>query len=205
MPMAMPIEFKHPLRVPKGWDTTPQVHRNFSNGFKPDLTLKDALQYLVEEINLFGAQHVVVYSDVDNLNNERLRRRIGQETGICVQITVHDEKYNLFCDRWQLIEHNIYALHLVMRNLKNNEKWGVGDLKRIMRGYQDLSASNAKTQSASTMNTTEWMAALGLGPTATVEDADAVYRRRAKSLADNPEALLQLNQAIEIARQQLKG
>jgi hypothetical protein len=50
----------------------------------------------------------------------------------------------------------------------------------------------------------EWMQLLGLGLTATLQDANAVYRARAKGVQHDEEALIALNSAIEQARHHLK-
>ena len=200
----MLAEFKHPLRIPDGWPKTPFVERTYNQDFSATMTLKDACQYLKEEIEGFGARAGVVYTDVDNIFNDRLRRKIGPESAVAVQLSIGDHRYDFYCDHWQLIEHNMYAIHLMLRNFKMMARWGAGDLSRLMLGYLDLSYSRNSDAGHLVIDATDWRSALGLGPTATLDDADAVYRRRAKAVASDPEALLNLNRAIEAARQVLK-
>lgn len=200
----MHVEFKHPLRVPKGWLTTPTHQRTFNESFKPDMTMKEALMYIKEELERFGARSAVVFTDVENINNERLRRKSGSETGVSVQLGLGEQRYEFFCDSWQLLEHNLYAISLLLRNFKNMERWGVGELSKLMRGYLDTAYGGDDDIAHSVIDASDWRSALGLGPTATLDDADAVYRRRAKVVASDPEALMLLNRAIEAARQTLK-
>src|SRR5690606_15917082 len=111
----------------------------------------------------------------------------------------------LACDRWVGVEQNIYALHLALRNLRNIVLWGVGNVENVFGGYAAAVQPHASAPAAGAKAPAleSWRLTLGLGPTATLEDAQAVYRRRAKSSADNEDELMKLNLAMDEASKAL--
>ena len=80
-------------------------------------------------------------------------------------------------------------------------KWGLAEIETAFRGFMASQRDAVATATGTQISGQEpWLLALGLGPSATVHDANATYRARAKQVASNPEALLRLNAAIETAR-----
>src|SRR5690606_20014849 len=111
------------------------------------------------------------------------------DNGACLHLTLNGQQYRLACDRWSPVEQNIYALHLALRNLRNIVQWGVGNIEIAFCGFnpmiqKSVGAGGATQNAASGSTLEDWRLTLGLGPTATLDDAQAVYRRRAKSVAD---------------------
>jgi len=198
--MAIEISYITPIKIPTGYRLSFQRSRRYDNGFPQGLTVDQSIKYLEEEIWAFGAQSATIYSFYERLNVPRLRRANEEDSAISVKVGLNTRNYHFICDRWYLLEHNLYALHLSLRALKNIEKWGVGDLTTILKPF-DVSYETVVKEGDSRIN--EWMHTLGLGPTATIEDANAIYRNRAKLAADNQDELLKLNQAIEDARKAL--
>jgi hypothetical protein len=84
------------------------------------------------------------------------------------------------------------------------ENWGIASAKQALVGFS-LQNAGIDSGSGDGSNLPEWMQYLGLGPTATLEDANAIYRRRAKQLADekDDQEMLKLNAAIDEARAEL--
>ena len=109
------------------------------------------------------------------------------------------------CDHWQTLDHNMYAIHLALRAMRNFEEWGVATQSYALSLFSgNITMKDiAHELDEDGYGLPGWMMALGLGPTASIEDANAVYRRRAKELAHDEDALLELNQAIEEARRHL--
>jgi hypothetical protein len=207
------IRYEFPLKMPPSWHMTPLAAREHPFNFPSPLPLDEAIRMLEDEIHAIGIRDVAVLSNVQNLNNPRLRKTNGYNTGVSIQFGRNDSTAWLACDKWQLLEHNIYALHLALRAIKNIELWGIVPAVSLIASlYGNTSTANS-TSTASTTSTAqrtanaphdttipEWMVKLGLGLSADIEDAHAVYRRRAKSIANDEHALLELNDAMEQAR-----
>ena len=204
------LVYEHPLKVPSGYELSLQNARGYDNGFPPTITIAEAVRYLEEEIMQLGPERAILYSNYDKLNNDRLRKKLSNDSAVCLEMHLNHERFHMVCDRWHPVEHNVYALHLALRNLRSIEKWGLGDINRIMLGFSaDVGSHEAERDyRAHTAEQSEglpgWMQVLGLGPTATLDDANAIYRRRAKDHAEDGEAMLELNQAIEEARKHLR-
>lgn len=197
------IRYECPLRLPAGWIKTAPSLRSYDNQFSRSLTITEALGYLEEELRLLIPKDVVtIYSGYDQLPSERGRKAVSKDTGISLLIRHADGQAMVACDKWALTEHNLYALSLSVRALRSFEPWGVAST-RTMLDLFSVQTSSAKT-TTEMEGAPDWMVRLGLGPSATLEDANTIYRRRAKEVATDEHALMELNQAIEQARKYLR-
>lgn len=194
------LKFSHPLQWPHGYPRTEKWEKSVNASFKPNMSMQEALTFLYDELKELGAKKAVLYTDYENIEQPRSIRRIGSDNGATVQFELNDRQYRMACDRWAPVEQNIYALHLALRNMRSIVQWGVGSVECAFGGYINGSAANASHKGE---QLDEWRAKLGLGPTATLDDAQAVYRRRAKSLADKPDELMDLNLAMDAATKAL--
>ena len=201
------LAYKAPLHWPNTKDATKANQRTHASGFPTTLTMRESLAYLEEEVRGLSPQTAILYSNVEQLNNDRLRKKLNNETGVTLELKIAGKNYFLACDRWASMEHNIYALHLAVRNARNYEKWGIGSLEDALYGFASVKAkhdvADYQQQEVRALEIEEWMALLGLGPTATLDDAQATYRRRAKALAEDTDSLIQLNNAMDEARRHL--
>jgi hypothetical protein len=193
------LKYTAPLSWPLSIPATPRAQQRTDHGFDLNFSIAEAVEYLERELVEFG----ITGLDVEQPAIERLRKKVGSRTGACLTLKVQGAEYLLTCDRWQNIEHNVYALHLALRQWRNMERWGIGSLHQLLHGFtaNKSSAASAGVKSAKSTGTMLWMDALGLGPTATLEDAIAVYHRRAKAIAQDTEALSRLNSIMDDARQ----
>jgi hypothetical protein len=169
------------------------------HGFPTPLALVDAITYLEQEMQALNITSGILFLDIEQPMVERLRKKTGSRTGACLHIKYQGKGYVLACDRWQTPEHNIYALHLAFRQWASMERWGVGSVPLLLHGFEsERVPETGLMMDESAMD--NWMLALGLGPTATLEDAVAVYHRRAKQSAQDPEMLSRLNALMDEAR-----
>ena len=123
---------------------------------------------------------------------------------MAVQVKFPTGTAHLACDSWMNTEHNIYALYLALKNLRQFEKWGLATTEIMFAPFMpDSSKKIAAVATRGNDKLPDWMMLLGLGPTSTIEDANAVYRSRAKQVANDENALLDLNNAMDIARKNL--
>ncbi len=199
------IRYEHPLKLPSGWSSTPASARGYHPNFSRNMRMEEAFRYLEDEINAYDFSAATIFSNFQHANNERLRKKIGNDSGISVIIKIGGRTHHLACDHWIMAEHNAYAIHLALRAMRNLEEWGIATKQYALSLFSGELSGGSSTSSSSSESGTlpEWMSALGLGPTATLEDANATYRRRAKDLADQEEELITLNQAIDEARKSL--
>lgn len=198
------LKFSYPLQWPNGFPRTEKWEKSVNHSFKIGLTMQEALTFLYDELNELSVSKAMLFTDYENIEQPRAIRRIGNDNGAALRIEINNRIYQLACDRWVAIEQNIYALHLALRNLRSIVLWGVGNVENVFGGYavtnHGQTAPSARPM-APVME--EWREMLGLGPTATLDDAQAVYRRRAKNVANNQEELMKLNLAMDEATKAL--
>ncbi len=194
------LHYRAPLSWPESIPVTPLMKQRSDNGFSQNITLTDATNFLKEEIDLAGIAQATLYLDVEQPNIERLRKKIGSRTGASLHIRYRDRSYIITCDRWQRTEHNVYAMHLVLRQWCNMEKWGIGTLSSLMAGFEINYENDILNDYETIENIEECLKGFGLGANATLEDATAIYHRRAKAFAHDNEQLVQLNIAMDQIR-----
>lgn len=184
------LNFRSPLSWPSSIVATPFMRQRSDSGFSPNLTLTEAINFLKEEIENLTIGSAVLYTDIEQLHVERIRKKIGNRTGACLHIKHSGKEYIITCDRWQSLEHNIYSLHLVLRQWGNITKWGIGNLDMLMAGFE---AGRSYSEHSNSGDIAECLKIFGLGSTATIDDAIAIYHRRAKMVADDSDRLVKLN------------
>lgn len=195
------ISYISPLKVPKNHTLSYQRQRRYDNGFPQGLTIDQAVQYLEEELRALDATRIAVYTNYDRLNSERNRAKRDDDSAVCCEIHLGTRKYYLICDRWYLLEHNLYALHLSIRAWRNIVKWGVADMEMLLAGFDAAGTSRFEAGSDNgSVILPEWMITLGINMSASLDDANHAYRQLAKQSANDESRLLHLNQAIESAR-----
>lgn len=199
------VRYDHPLKLPPHWTPTLLNAREHSQQFPAHIDLDDALRFVEDEIRACGFIAPVIYTNSVALNNPRLRKVEPRQSGVAIQFGTGRSVVWLACDKWQTLEQNLYALHLTLRALRNIESWGIAPAEFMLQAMNHVEHATSHTTNAQNSSTsTGWMATLGLGPTADLEDANAVYRRRAKLVAENEDELLKLNQAMDEARKHLR-
>ena len=193
------LSYKYPLNWPSYIPATALRQQRSDNGFSTNMTLSDVLLFLDEELSSAGIKQAVLYSDYEQINIERLRKKIGNRTGTCLHIKYRERNYIIACDRWQKLDHNIYALHLAFRQWANMEKWGIANMSILLTGFA-IDSNDSITFAKEIEGNDDCLQFFGLGATATLDDATAIYHRRAKTIASNEDELVKLNQAMDEVR-----
>jgi hypothetical protein len=201
------IKYLSPLKWPAHIPSTPLTKQQNDSGFSTNMTLDDALRFLDDELTAAGINQATLYTEIEQITAERLRKRLSSRSGVSLQLKLFDREYTITCDKWQRIEHNIYALHLTLRNFNNMEKWGLGSLNKLIAGFGtnrasdwDKSKSSVEQPARRADDMPDCLKEFGLGSTATLDDATAIYHRRAKSLPDDAESLVELNLIMDEIR-----
>lgn len=178
---------------------TPLVYRRMDHNFAPPMKLEESIQFLESEMKEIGCSGTLSL-DIDQPLVDRLRRKLGSRIGAALELEYMDQVFVIACDSWQLMEHNVYALHLALRQWRGMERWGIAPMVVLLEGFAVRTTAKPAEQAVATNSQPTWMQHLGLGPTATLDDAQAVYHRRAKKIASDTEALVKLNNTMEEVR-----
>ena len=195
------LQLQSPLQLPAGWNRTPVSATVFSPQFAVNVTIEDAVRYLDEEVHSMRAQMARLYTNYSGIGNERTRAKQGQSEGVGLKLTVGATQAFIGCDKWRNIAQNIYALHLAVRHFRLFEEWGIATAEYLLMPFDSHKETRASFHGDEPSSlSASWMEALGLGATATLSDANAVYRQRAKLVSNDEDAMIALNQAIEQAR-----
>ncbi|MGE3714022.1 MAG: hypothetical protein AB7F82_05775 [Alphaproteobacteria bacterium] len=200
------LEFSAPLNWPQWIPVTPLAYRKNDRNFAPPMEMEESIRFLQQELDGLGCD-AVLSTDIDQPLNERMTRKLGSRPGAVMELHYMDSRYVVACDQWLLLAHNIYALHLALRQWRSMERWGIAPLPVLLGGFvvraqQEQSSTGKPSASASVE---KWMEEMGLGPTATLDDLEAVYHRRARRIADDTDALVRLNITMETARAYFKA
>jgi hypothetical protein len=197
------LKFNAPLDWPEWIPVTPRAHQKNDRNFAPPMPLEESISFLEHEVQATGLT-ATLSLDIDQPAIDRLAKRVGGRNGAALYIRYADSHYVIACDIWQAVEHNIYAIHLTLRQMQNIQKWGVAPLAVLLEGFKTgQKVKQAKTEPSASEGQLQilgWMNKLGLGPSATLDDAQAVYHRRAKQVAHDSDALSKLNITMEEAR-----
>lgn len=106
------------------------------------LTIAEAINRLLSQIELLGATQWTISSDIP-LRNDGLPRGGAAEPddpGVCVYLTVQKRPYSLPSDRWDRVADNIAAIAAHIGAMRGMERWGVGSLEKNFAGYLALPA-----------------------------------------------------------------
>jgi hypothetical protein len=194
-----------PVLWPQNRPRTPNSQRIPLPGAKGDMSYSEAIGLLREALSTHEYRNPTLYTCYQNVENDRQRKRVDPHNGVSLLLSLHGVEYLLACDSWTLTQQNIYAIYLLLNNLHQLERWGVGDIAVFLEGFRTQESRTAALAQAKASSGLEpWRETLGLGPTAKLIDANATYRVRAKENADNEDELTKLNKAIEEARKALR-
>lgn len=199
------LQVTSPLQWPSFAIPTERLARQINPQFQLQMKENEALAYLEDELDRMPQILSASLScDAINVNSTMPTQYLTKNPGAALRFMVEDARYHLCCDRWQSLPHNIYVLHLGLRYFRQLSDWGLGSLPVLLGGLRDQASGVQFTGGANDSNLEEWQLALGIGPTATLEEANALYRIRAKTAGDgNTDQLQKLNLAIQQARKVL--
>ena len=194
----MTLRFSSPLNWPEWVPVTPRTKQRTDRNFAPPMKLEESIRFLEEEIAAINC-NAILSLDIDQPTSERNRKKVGNRTGAALQLRLPFGNYVIACDTWLAPENNIYAMHLALRQWRNMERWGIGTLPVLLKGFEPGVQTTVNVQTPE-WHLPNWMEYFGLGPTATLDDAQAIYHKRAKQLAHDTDALTKLNITMEEAR-----
>lgn len=200
--MLHAISYHTPIPEQFSASLIPQNQRSYPDSISGQLTLDEAIAYLEQELNRIGASKASIYTHYNEIKSPQLRKQTRNDSAVLLEFSINNKDYRMIAAHWQLVDHNLYALHMVLRQLSSLVKWHIASLPALLHAFEVGASANAQSASASSepiSGLTHWMKELGLGPTATKGDISAIYHRRAR-LCENDEELLELNAIVDEAR-----
>lgn len=182
-----------PLSWPNGWKRTARHERARFGAH----TIYKAIQELYHQVALLGVPRGrVVLSTNLKLRLDGIPysgQRAPEDPGAAVYFELRKAPRVLACDRWDRVEHNLWALAKHVDAMRAMERWGVGSLEQAFAGFVGLPEHAGRRA---------WWQTLGLtGPSGhSPDDVQRAYRERARSAhpdraGGSHDAMSELNEA----------
>lgn len=152
-----------------------------------EMTIASALDRLRDELRRFGAESVIVSSNVETrLDGEpRSGRRAPDDPGVAVYFRLKSEPYCLPCDRWDRVADNIAAVAAHVGAMRGMERWGVGKTSDHFAGFKALPPAGGGSPDSNPVP--RWDHVLGVAHHSPTEVVQAAYRALAsKHHPDKP-------------------
>lgn len=148
----------YPLQFPATWKRTihPERARFGSH------SIAQANYFLRNEIERLGGKKIVVSSNlmlrVDG--SPYSSQKSPQDTGVAVYFYLKDKEQCFPCDRWDKVEHNLWAIYMSISAIRALERWGAKDMvESAFKGFEALPSpdqvTNTKVRYFSGMNSLE--------------------------------------------------
>jgi hypothetical protein len=122
-----------------------------------------------------------------------------RDPGAAVYFTLGKKRVVLAADRWQRVEHNIWAIARHVEALRGQDRWGVGSIEQAFTGYIALAERTGPS----------CFEILGVSPDAPEQQILDAYRRKAREshpdAGGSSEAFVQVSQAKDIALATRRG
>ncbi len=158
----------YPLSWPRSWKRTHFQQRSRFG----DRSLSRAREEVDRQVRLMGGRSLVISSNIE-LRLDGLPRS-GQkqpsDRGVAVYFDFKRKPFAFACDKWSAVEDNLWAIGKHIENLRESERWGVGELEQAFMGYAQLAAPAGAS----------WWDVLGVSQSAGEEEIRIAYRTLAK-------------------------
>ncbi len=182
----------YPLQWP---EHRPRISRRERSRF--NVSFARARDELLNELRLMGARLPVLSTNV-NLRRDGLpyaNQPEPDDPGVAIYFERRGRQMAFACDRWDRVRDNVQAIRHTISALRGLDRWGTGDMvEAAFTGFEALPAP-------------DWRGDLGLDFEATLADAEASYRNRARSahpdVGGSEDMMARLNSAIGEARREL--
>jgi hypothetical protein len=202
----------YPLSWPDGWPRTPSHRRDTGWKFKKT-TFSSAREDLFHELRLLGASSLVISCNLklrlDGYHYADQAEMKIPDPGVAIYFTLRERPMTMARDYYDNVRANLRSLGLAVEHLRGLERHGGAQMmERAFAGFSALPPP-AGNSSTPTINWRE-----ELGPLPDLDKADllviceARYRSKAKQshsdAGGSDEAMIRLNLAIKLAREELK-
>lgn len=170
--------------------TTNRRHPSFS-----EKTLARVFTLLRDELRRLGALYVVISTNVPLKQNGESYSDPGKmaDPGVAVYFRYKGVNYCLPCDRWILVEDNMYAVSKHIEAMRGMERWGVQSVEQAFSGFKALTA---ETEGEA------WWTVLECSPTATRAQIEHAFRTKLRQVHPDAGGSNDAMSKLNIARDQ---
>jgi hypothetical protein len=191
------MESSFPLYWPEHRPRTP-AHQRQASKFKA--TFGAAIVEVRRQLNLLGVQHPVISTNVrvrqDGVPMARASKH-PTDPAAAVYFLYKSRQLCFACDRWHVVEDNVWAIAKTIDAMRGILRWGTGEM---------MDAAFSGFVAIAPPAPFDWRSELG--PVHTLAEAESAYRAKAKlrhpdSPGGSHESMARLNQAIARARLEL--
>jgi hypothetical protein len=127
----------YPLQYPVGKQRTIRPERaRFGQH-----SVSQAINYLKDEVYRLGGKDLVISTNLVLTLTGRPKsgQRNPSDSGVAVYFKLKDKDQCFPCDRWDKVEHNIWAIYKSIEALRGLERWGAKDMvESAFKGFQAL-------------------------------------------------------------------
>jgi hypothetical protein len=182
-----------PLQWPLGWKRTQYPK---PSPFKRDKTIYSSCKEITHQLSIMKAKDVVISTNIPIKNDgyPYSTYKTPVDKGTAVYFSLKGSPHVLACDKWNSIEHNLWAIAKHIESLRGQERWGVGSMEQAFTGYTALPEAGF---------TEPWYQVLGISQNPTEAEILSAFRMKAKEAhpdaGGSSEAMHRINQAKEQA------
>jgi hypothetical protein len=135
-------------------------------------TIAEGARELEQEVRRLGGRNLIISTNLkvkaDGLPYSNQRQ--PEDPGVAVYFKWRKRDLVFACDKWTLIEDNLWAIVKHIEALRGQERWGVGSLDQAFAGYAALPDPDTRS----------WWDVLGVQQTASSEEIKQAYFKLAK-------------------------
>jgi DnaJ-like protein len=136
-------------------------------------SINDCTYALSREISLLGARRFVISTDIE-LRQDGLpysNQKAPADPGAAVYFDLKGKPVVMACDKWNKVEHNLWAIVKHIEAIRGTTRWGVGELAQAFAGYTALPPP---------ADMRPWYDVLGVKENCTLAEARAAWIEGAK-------------------------
>lgn len=170
--------------------------------YSQDLTIAQGATRLEAEVERLGGQYLLISSNVEVTLSGRPRSggKAPTDPGVCVYFHLKETPYALACDRYTTVADNLAAIAAHIAATRAITRHGVASAAETLQAFQALPPPSGQPAPAR-----PWWETFGIMRNhADADTVNALYRIKAKAIANDAAALTELNVARDAALAELQ-
>src|SRR4051812_21708674 len=119
----------YPLAWPATWKRTARSQIRRAAFGKHSMI--ESVDETTNELRQMNARDVVISTNIELRNDgwPRSNQRKPDDCGVAVYFALNKQPRVLACDRWDSVEHNLWAIAKHIGALRGQDRWGVGTVE----------------------------------------------------------------------------
>lgn len=131
------MQFEYPLQwLPQQPRTKKQERARFGNH-----SPSKAGDYLIEELERLGGKSCIISSNMQPRarGDGFYANQKVEDAGVVIYFILKGQSKAMACDKWDKVEHNLWALYLSIQAIRGLERWGGSEfLDGLFTGFKAL-------------------------------------------------------------------